>query len=1095
MLASVFFCLVLCAVPILAQVAQPIKLPTAHARFERINTANGLSNNEITCIFQDRDGFMWFGTADGLNKYDGYTMTVYRSDDARPWTTVPSNQINAITQDEAGNVWVATKSGVAILNRQTQAWERFPKGVKDSLGKPVAYNAANMNADKRGNIWIISELLFRYHVRSQKLIGYVHPIMEKYRPQLQLLKADTAKSIPISPWSYLLHNSTNSDDFYITGWTSANTEHLSRYNPHFDTFDKFLGYVSSRRNALADDGENLWYGIEQRMLGEKGIVLRLGITNKQTGKTEILPTIGTPFAACVVGDEVWFGVFNSGIARVNRTTKKLVGTYTHNPTDAESLPSNMVMALYRDRTGCVWVGTGEGGIAKLVRNPIQTLKQNFLDSASLPSNIVQAVCEDSSGTLWVGTRKGLYGIERGTGKGVTYQRQHPIQPIHINDIVALCLEHSAAHPERNTHLWVASWGMGVQLFDIAERRFPLPPQPIQAAASNFPITGWSNTILQTAPDSLMFNNWGTHFWTLDLSHPEAINTFISRNEAFTNFRYKQGMKLYPTQVSGLNHIIVQDREGTLWAGGEGGGALDACGLFRRKTGEDWKLIATAMKNDSTRLPSYIIHAIYESTRGDLWLGTADGLCRFDRKTLRVRRFSLPNNVVFAIQEDAHGHLWCGTAKGLVEFDPAKEVVVRVLRPIDGLPSWSFNRGASMKSRRTGELFFGTNEGLCWFHPDSLRQADVKPLVAFTKCSITRENGTDSTLAVQAGTAHFAGGAIELFHHDKGFSFEMAALDFKSPADNEYAYKLDGFDKDWNSSGNRRFASYTSLPDGEYTLRIKAANADGVWNEAATTLRIRVRPPFWRTWWFLSLGVIAVLGSTVSSTRFVLRRRLETRLAKERLEQQIERERLEKALELERERRRISQDIHDEVGAGLTKILMLSQSASENTAQPNKEISTTAQGVIDGMQEIIWSINPKNDTLQSLVAFIRSYGREFTHSAGMIFIFDTPEDLAATPLRTDVRRNVFLAVKEALNNAVKYSAATEIRVGLEIQPSVYIFTIADNGKGFVPDAERLPTVRGGNGLENMLLRMEEIGGSFCMESVLNEGTRIVLSVPI
>ncbi|MFY8000799.1 MAG: tetratricopeptide repeat protein [Candidatus Kapaibacteriota bacterium] len=236
-----------------------------------------------------------------------------------------------------------------------------------------------------------------------------------------------------------------------------------------------------------------------------------------------------------------------------------------------------------------------------------------------------------------------------------------------------------------------------------------------------------------------------------------------------------------------------------------------------------------------------------------------------------------------------------------------------------------------------------------------------------------------------------------------------------------------------------------------------------------------------------VSLVAVLGLLIN--RFRLKRRADAEIQRKNEEIAV----LERTQALERERRRISQDIHDEVGSGLTKILMLSQNAADTT-QPNKEISNTAQGVIDGMQEIIWSINPKNDTLQSLIAFIRSYGREFVHAAGMNIVVEAPEGLAATPLRTDVRRNVFLAVKEALNNAVKYSAATEIRIGLEVQPSAYSFTIADNGKGFVPDGESLPTVRGGNGLKNMRFRIEEIGGNFRLDSAPNEGTRIVLNIP-
>lgn len=1090
--SSIFFALTLSAQTI--STIERLTPPTAHARFERINTANGLSNNEVTCIFQDRDGFMWFGTADGLNKYDGYTMTVFRSDDAHPWTTIPSNQINAITQDEAGNIWVGTKSGVAILNRQTQAWERFPRGVKDSLGKPISFDVGNMNADRHGNIWLKTEnsILSRYDYRSRKHIVYLEQRQSK--SNFAYLKPDTVLPVRFIAWGNLLFNGIGSDtDVYLTGSDTVQG-YIYRYNHTRRSFSILTGYCPTRNNAVADDGQNLWYSIEQPIPNAKGKQVRLVVTNKAGKGTQILQNFSSIFSSVPIQNEIWCAIPYKGILRMNPDTKKPVGLIAIDPSSPTGLPGDWLHILYKDRSGVVWVGT-DNGIAKCIPSPVSIIEKSYADTASLPSKSIYAVCEDSVGSIWIGTAKGLSKFERSAGTVKTFTRPHTIHPRHINDIRALCIEYSDVNPKRNNNLWVASWGMGLMRFDLQQEKYVSRIQRLQPVATNFPFPGWVSSIVQTAPDSLCFNSWGGPYWILNLTNPDAVDTLIPRMTVKdSSFQYKKGMSLYPHLLWGyLNLHITLDKQGTLWSAGEGDGNGKISGLFRKQYGENWTLIAKPNKNDTTSLSTDIIHAIYESVRGDLWLGTADGLCRFDRQTLKVRRFSLPNNVVMAIQEDNHGNLWCGTAKGLIQFNPEKEVVMRGLRPIDGLPSWSFNRGASMKSRLTGELFFGTNEGLCWFHPDSLTIPTIQPLVAFTKCAITRENGTDSTLAVQAGTAHFAGGAIELSHTDKALSFEMAALDFKSSADNEYAYKLDGFDKDWNFTGNRRFASYTSLPDGDYTLRIKAANADGVWNEAATTLRIRVRPPFWRTWWFLTLATVFTLGSTVSITRFALRRRLESRLERVRLEQQIERERLEKALEVERERRRISQDIHDEVGSGLTKILMLSQNASE-AGQQSSEISLAAQGVIDGMQEIIWSINPKNDTLQSLVAFIRSYGREFVSAAGINVTIETPEDLAIVPLRTDVRRNVFLAVKEALNNAVKYAAATEVCIRLEIEAERYIFTIGDNGKGFAYDGESLPTVRGGNGLANMRTRMEEIGGGFKIESSIGEGTRVVMTVP-
>ena len=388
------------------------------------------------------------------------------------------------------------------------------------------------------------------------------------------------------------------------------------------------------------------------------------------------------------------------------------------------------------------------------------------------------------------------------------------------------------------------------------------------------------------------------------------------------------------------------------------------------------------------------------------------------------------------------------------------------------------RSASCRLR-SGELCFGSQNGFTMFHPDSIKEnTHIPPIV------ITGFRKFDKPIDIRQ--ANGQSGAIEVSYKENIFSFEFAALDFVRPEKNQYAYKLEGFDRDWVYCGTRRSAMYTNLDGGEYVFRVKGSNNDGVWNEEGTSMAVIITPPFWKTWWFRIAFFVTIAGSIGGTIRYVGVRNLQRRLRD-----------LEQQHALERERLRISRDMHDEVGANLTEIAILSELVRRDIQKPKEaeinvqKISEKARELIDNISEIIWAINPQNDRLDDVTSYIREFASEYFEMTSINCRFDFPADMPDHLLSAEVRRNIFLTIKEAINNVVKHSGATLVTLHCGVSGYEVEFGVQDNGRGF-----NIETLSGqGNGLLNMKKRIEDINGNFQIESQLGKGTKILLSVSL
>jgi signal transduction histidine kinase len=377
------------------------------------------------------------------------------------------------------------------------------------------------------------------------------------------------------------------------------------------------------------------------------------------------------------------------------------------------------------------------------------------------------------------------------------------------------------------------------------------------------------------------------------------------------------------------------------------------------------------------------------------------------------------------------------------------------------------------------MFFGGTNGFVRFYPDSIKDNSyVPPIVITAFKKFDKPVQLDTTISEKK--------VLELSYKDNAFSFEFVALNYTSPEKNQYAYKLDGFDRDWVYCGTRRYASYTNLDGGTYVFRVKGSNNDSLWNKAGTSIAVIITPPIWETWWFTTIFLVTIAASIGSTIRYIETRKLRLRL------RDVEQEHA-----LERERLRISRDMHDEVGAKLTKISIMSELAMKGRPKADGgttellNISQTAREVIDNISAILWAINPRNDKLDNLTGYIREFASEYFEITPITCRFNFPEQMFSHPLSAEVRRNIFLTMKEAINNVVKHSGATSVELNCIVSDHVVEFSIQDDGKGFSIEDVSLQ----GNGLLNMRKRIEDINGNFQIESQPGSGTRIRLTVPL
>lgn len=799
--------------------------------FKHINRQEGLSQSNVTCITQDEQGFMWFGTRDGLNKYDGYRITVYKNDPANG-NTLCHNYIRSVFEDSQGRLWIGTEDGVNLYNRAFDTFSRFRQDARSGMS---ANKVKVIREDSQGRIWVGTG------------------------SGLNILDPET-KTFSRYQLSGVAENEQDIEDILEDGdgniWVATWNAGLISFHPGKKNLTRFRHRKNDPRSLgsdflkklFIDRSHELWIGTTEGGLNrynrESGTFTRY---QQVHGKPDGISNNDVLSISEDNKGDLWIGTQNGGINIFNRASNTF-SHIVHDEANPAGLNSGSIYTIYKDRQANMWVGTFSGGVNFWSSIPpkFQVLKKEK-NRLSLNNNNVLSVYEDDEGDLFIGTDGGGLNLYNRRNRTIKHLLSDRADKNSMRGRYPLCI-----YQDSKDRIWVGGFYGGASVYDKKKNIF----YPLQF---NTPVNHVA-AICQDSQGLLWMGTWG-----------QGLVAYNASDRSFKHY-------LPSADPGSISHTIIfaihEDRGGNLWVGTEGGGL----NLYDRAKDNFSRFTC-----DQTPgcISNNIVNCIYEDSGGNLWVGTSGGLNQFhpDKRkfTLYSLKDGMPSDVVQAIAEDKAGNLWISTNNGIARFDVRKKTF-RNYSIADGLQSNSFNR-MSCHTDSKGQIYFGGIDGLNFFHPDSIKDNAAAPPVYFTELQIFNKpvNAAQENSPLNKNIAEVR--ELTLSHRQSVFSFEFVALNYTFPEKNQYAYKLEGFDHDWNYTGSQRRATYTNLDPGTYVLRVKAANNDGVWNEEGASMRLIITPPFWKTWWaktayiFFAIALLFILRKILVQ-RMKIRNRLE-----------------------------------------------------------------------------------------------------------------------------------------------------------------------------------------------------------------------------
>lgn len=692
--------------------------------------------------------------------------------------------------------------------------------------------------------------------------------------------------------------------------------------------------------------------------------------------------------------------------------------------------SDIVLSLALDREGNLWVGTDGDGLKRVKR-------KLFLSPGNLSPLPAQSVSQDGTGGLWMAFN----------ANGLAYWRTNAAQHFGVGlgqNAWSVLVDH------RQT-VWAGTRGEG--LFQLQNGAFQTAPGSGPLGAQIFALYEDGSGQLWAGTQNGL-GSWDGQMWKVRTTHDGLPENTV--------------------------RAIAADPAGNLWIGTE------SQGLARLKDGA-----FTVFPVGENGPPGNDISALFVDRDGVLWVGTSGhGLAKLQNGqwTHYSTKDGLASNSISYIIEDDAGNLWIGSNAGLMRLPKTRGVLnlalSRTFGRADGLPTRECSIGSQPAACRAadGRLWFPTTRGMVAVNPAELQPDNQAPLVLIESVRVDdREQKTNGLNSAWSQAVVVPAGSEELEIHYTG-------LHFSAPREVRFRYQLEGYENKPTEAGRERVARYPNLWPGHYQFHVTAANEDGVWNDTGSRLDITVLPEFWQTRTFVIAVILAILAMVAGIVRYLSTQKLKREVA---LFKQQE--------ALEKERSRIARDLHDQLGANLTQVALLSEMAKSDRELPEEveshadQILQTARETTHALDEIVWAVNPSNDTLEGLVNYAVKYAQDYLALAGLRYRAEVTAQLPAAALAPEVRHNVFLAFKESVNNVVKHAQASEVWIRLEFSPERFTFEIADNGRGLAHlDPQRAKTR---NGLRNMRKRLEEIGGEFSLTPGAAGGMVVRLTAPL
>jgi len=1048
---------------------QPPQQSAAKILFNRIPSELGLSQNVITCSFQDKTGFLWFGTKDGLNRFDGYQFKVYRYDPNDP-ASISDSLITALFEDEKGRIWVGTEKGLNLFDRQRESFERIlpEPNNPNSLSQQ---NIKSITGDNRGVIWILTA---------------------KGVDKLELGEGIDSLGGRFTHYAHEPNNSPNFDNFLTsqilvdeTGvvWVTVGSEiyHL--------TPDVSEGRYEFKKFRLPEEPEH-FRGFGRGRNGKVWIAGGKGLFEWDTASRRSVfhpyePPL-FPGSGKLIEDRngtVWFGS-SWGLIRFEPRENRFE-FFEGNLSAQSGIFEYGINSILEDNRGALWFGGNGNGLFRYDTRAERFAHYQKREKLALwTGTSIRSFYETTDGELLLGqaSTPGILRVNRATGKAEPFLSGKPIRTLvgttPLTKEIPIGITYSMLQ-DKTGALWAGTdrfllkidlrQGKAEQFISIDVR-----PDP-----RKFP---FGNIVYK------LFEDRAENLWAATLY---GIYRFDPVRNDFTEYPFDPGAE--DKAMDSSYPVIYEDLDGFIWIG-------TSDGLFKfDPNGGTFKIY----RHDSQN-PNSLSHNAVRTIAPDpfepnvLWLGTSGGgLNRFDKQTdafsVLTEKNGLPNNVIYGILSDDEGNLWMSTNNGISRFDPRSRTFKNFDKK-DGLQDNEFNSCAFFKSTN-GELFFGGINGFNAFYPSDVKDNPNPPPVVLTNFQVLNKEVSfrekDSPLKQTITETK----EITLNYEQRFFSFEFAALDFTEPGKNQYAYQLENFDKEMVKIGTQRRAFYTNIPPGTYTFRVIASNNDGFWNNEGATIKITILPPFWLTWWFVTLMVLLVIGII-----FLI---VYPRISKLRFEKEIQEAFAGQLIEeQENDRKRIAAELHDGIGQSLliikNRAFLGEKLIHKETGQEQKnesvleqldEISGSATEALEQVREIAYYLRPSHLERVGLTSAIGEMIERVADSSEIEFdVKMTALDGVFSP-QNEI--NFYRIVQESLNNIIKHSGAALVKIRIVRENDQVELIIEDNGRGFVPETAK--EKRRGFGLKGMSERARLLGGTYSIKSSVGEGTIVTVKI--
>ncbi len=811
-------------------------------KFKHLTSEQGLSSSTIETICQDHRGFMWFGTRDGLNRYDGHEMVVYRYN-IKDSNSISDNYIRFIYADKNNSLWIGTINGLNRFDIVKNTFTRYKHKAGDS--KSLSNNIIDcIVEDHKGNLWIstFGGGINLFNPAANSFIHYQHD-------------SANPKSLSDDRVNYLYEDAQNNFWAGTEGGLNLFDRQRRTFKVFRNTYDSNTTKTNDEITVINQDSQgNLWLGTK-----ENGLIIfnyKLKTFRQLQHREKDAGSLASNLIRSILVDsygKIWIGSVNGGVCLYDSTSSSFF-TYQNNPENIFSLSQRTVSSLFEDNQGNLWVGTHRGGINLYTPNTYKfRLYRQTPEQNSLSYNDVTAFCEDKYGNMWIGTDGGglnLFDREKNTFKHYNYNAYDPTTI--GSDAVLNIMEDSEGN------LWVGTWGGGLNLLNRNTGTF--------TRYLNNPLN--KNSISSNYIQKI-FEDRDKNLWIA--TYYGGLNLFNRNTKQFTHVinGFNGG------SLQGNNFVSInQDRSGNMWFGTDDGG-LNCYQSTTKKI--------THYFNKEEKIPD--LRVIFTDSKGRVWVGQT-GLYLFNSEknsfSLFTNKAGLSNEFIKGITEDDDGNFWISTSNGITQFNP-DSLSFKKYNIADGLQGLEFEANSFLKSTE-GQMFFGGGDGFNSFYPKNIKTNTFIPPVYLTSFQLYNKTiypGEKNSPLIK--DISFLKN-IDLSYKQSTFSFGFASLNYTSSENNQYAYKLKGVDKDWNYVANEHKASYNNVNPGTYTFKVKASNNDGVWNENGTSIVITIAPPFWVTWWFKLLVVLLIMSGVVWYYQF--KRKLELRKLNEQKKEEM-----------------------------------------------------------------------------------------------------------------------------------------------------------------------------------------------------------------